>query len=150
MELNVRVAQAQDLPQLMALDAECFPQGNFDLEPAPAGEIEAGVEDGGVFVALSNDGIVGMLQLDKVSSNEWELLTLAITSSRRGQGVGKALMDRFLAELAQSPYLVAVSCLTSPNNLAMQDLLESYGFVQVGLISDYFGPGKHRLKFQLN
>jgi ribosomal protein S18 acetylase RimI-like enzyme len=150
MELNVRVAQAQDLPQLMALDAECFPQGNFDLEPAPAGEIEAGVEDGGVFVALSNDGIVGMLQLDKVSSNEWELLTLAITSSHRGQGVGKALMDRFLAELAQSPYLVAVSCLTSPNNLAMQDLLESYGFVQVGLISDYFGPGKHRLKFQLN
>lgn len=146
----MRVAQAQDLPQLMALDAECFPQGNFDLEPAPAGEIEAGVEDGGVFVALSNDGIVGMLQLDKVSSNEWELLTLAITSSRRGQGVGKALMDRFLAELAQSPYLVAVSCLTSPNNLAMQDLLESYGFVQVGLISDYFGPGKHRLKFQLN
>ena len=150
MELNVRVAQAQDLPQLMALDAECFPQGNFDLEPAPAGEIEAGVEDGGVFVALSNDGIVGMLQLDKVSSNEWELLTLAITSSRRGQGVGKALMDRFLAELAQSPYLVAVSCLTSPNNLAMQDLLESYGFVQVGLMADYFGPGKHRLKFQLN
>ncbi len=146
----MRVAQAQDLPQLMALDAECFPQGNFDLEPAPAGEIEAGVEDGGVFVALSNDGIVGMLQLDKVSSNEWELLTLAITSSHRGQGVGKALMDRFLAELAQSPYLVAVSCLTSPNNLAMQDLLESYGFVQVGLISDYFGPGKHRLKFQLN
>ena len=150
MELNVRVAQAQDLPQLMALDAECFPQGNFDLEPAPAGEIEAGVEDGGVFVALSNNGIVGMLQLDKVSSNEWELLTLAITSSHRGQGVGKALMDRFLAELAQSPFLVAVSCLTSPNNLAMQDLLESYGFVQVGLISDYFGPGKHRLKFQLN
>jgi ribosomal protein S18 acetylase RimI-like enzyme len=150
MELNVRVAQAQDLPQLMALDAECFPQGNFDLEPAPAGEIEAGVEDGGVFVAISNDGIVGMLQLDKVSSNEWELLTLAITSSHRGQGVGKALMDRCLAELAQSPYLVAVSCLTSPNNLAMQDLLESYGFVQVGLISDYFGPGKHRLKFQLN
>jgi ribosomal protein S18 acetylase RimI-like enzyme len=150
MELNVRVGQAQDLPQLMALDAECFPQGNFDLEPAPAGEIEAGVEDGVVFVALANDEIVGMLQLDKVSSNEWELLTLAITSSHRGQGVGKALMDRFLAELAQSPYLVAVSCLTSPNNLVMQDLLESYGFVQVGLISDYFGPGKHRLKFQLN
>jgi ribosomal protein S18 acetylase RimI-like enzyme len=59
-------------------------------------------------------------------------------------------MDKFLAELAQSPYLVAVSCLTSPNNLAMQGLLESYGFVQVGLMADYFGPGKHRLKFQLN
>jgi ribosomal-protein-alanine N-acetyltransferase len=150
MELNVRVAQVQDLPQLMALDAECFPQGNFDLEPAPAGEIEAGVEDGGVFVALSNEAIVGMLQVDKVSSNEWELLTLAITSSHRGKGIGKALMARFISELALSPYMVAVSCLTSPNNLAMQGLLEEYGFVQVGLLSDYFGPGKHRLRFQLN
>ena len=150
MELSVRVALASDLPALLRLDAECFPHGNIDLEPAPAGEIESGVKDGWVFVASFNPEIVGMLQLDKVSSNEWELLTLAITSSHRGQGVGKALMDRFLAELAQSPYLVAVSCLTSPNNLVMQDLLESYGFVQVGLISDYFGPGKHRLKFQLN
>ena len=150
MDLSINVAVASDLPALLSLDAECFPRGNIDLEPAPAGEIESGVKDGGVFVASFNSEIVGMLQLDKVSSNEWELLTLAITSSHRGQGIGKALMDRFLAELAQSPYLVAVSCLTSPNNLAMQGLLESYGFVQVGLMADYFGPGKHRLKFQLN
>lgn len=146
----MRVATTNDLPQLIALDAECFPHGNVDLEPAPAGEIEAGVEDGAMFVALSNQEIVGMLQLDKVSSNEWELLTLAIKGSHRGQGVGRSLMDRFLVELAQSPYLVAVTCLTSPNNLPMQGLLESYGFIQVGLLADYFGPGKHRLKFQLN
>lgn len=146
----MRVATTNDLPQLIALDAECFPHGNVDLEPAPAGEIEAGVEDGAMFVALSNQEIVGMLQLDKVSSNEWELLTLAIKGSHRGQGVGRSLMERFLVELAQSPYLVAVTCLTSPNNLPMQGLLESYGFIQVGLLADYFGPGKHRLKFQLN
>jgi ribosomal protein S18 acetylase RimI-like enzyme len=150
MELTVRVATASDLTQLIALDAECFPHGNLDLEPAPAGEIEAGVEDGAIFVALFNQEIVGMLQLDKVSSNEWELLTLAIKGSHRGQGVGRSLMERFLAELAKSPYLVAVTCLTSPNNLPMQGLLESYGFIQVGLLADYFGPGKHRLKFQLN
>lgn len=150
MELTVRIATVEDLPQLIALDAECFPHGNLDLEPAPPGELEAGVQDGGIFVALSDQKIIGMLQLDKVSSNEWELLTLAINGSHRGQGVGRALMDRFVAELAQSPYLVAVSCLTSPNNLPMQGLLESYGFIQVGLLADYFGPGKHRLKFQLN
>lgn len=150
MQLTVRLAEFEDLPDLLALDAECFPHGNIDLEPAPAGEIEAGVEGSGIFVASSENQIVGMLQLDKVSSNEWELLTLAITTSHRGQGVGRALMNRFLTELEQSPYLVAVACLTSPNNLAMQELLESFGFVQVGLLADYFGPGKHRLKFQLN
>ncbi len=150
MEIELRVANQSDLPDLIALDAECFPPGNSDLEPAPQGEIEAGVEEGNIFAAAVNQKVVGMLQLEKVSSNEWELLTLAITSGHRGQAIGKALMERLFVELSQSPYLVAVSCLTSPNNEAMQGLLESFGFVQVGLIPDYFGPGKHRLKFQLN
>jgi ribosomal protein S18 acetylase RimI-like enzyme len=150
MELKVVVAVPSDLPDLIALDAECFPKGNTDLEPAPAGEIETGVQDGGVFVAVADKIVVGMLQLDKVSSNEWELLTLAITSSHRSQGVGQALMEMFFVELSQSPYMVTVSCMTSPSNHAMQGLLESFGFVQVGLMENYFGPGKHRLKFQLN
>ena len=150
MHLIVRAAAAADLPSLLALDAECFPQGNSDLEPAPTGEIEAGVEYGGMLVAVAEGLVVGMLQFDKASSNEWELLTLAITKSHQGQGVGKALMERFLLELDRSPYLVAVSCMTSPKNLSMQGLLEHFGFVQVSLVSDYFGPGKHRLKFQLN
>jgi ribosomal protein S18 acetylase RimI-like enzyme len=150
MELSVRVAVPSDLADLIALDAECFPQGNSDLEPAPAGEIETGVQDGGVFVAVDHNLVVGMLQLDKISSNEWELLTLAITSSHRSQGVGQALMEMLFVELSQSPYMVTVSCMTSPSNHAMQGLLESFGFLQVGLMEDYFGPGKHRLKFQLN
>jgi [ribosomal protein S18]-alanine N-acetyltransferase len=150
MDYQLRLASEEDLPSLIALDQECFPPGNSDLEPAPLGEIEAGVQEGQIFVACVDEKIIGMLQIDKVSSNSWELLTLAITSSYRGKGVGKALLDRLFVELNHSPYLVAVSCVTSPNNLAMQALLESFGFLQVGLLSDYFGPGKHRLKFQLN
>jgi len=150
MEIELRVATEADLADLIALDAECFPPGNLDLEPAPPGEIEAGILGESIFVATANQAVVGMLQLEKVSSNEWELLTLAITASHRGQGIGKFLMQRLLFELSRSPYLVAVSCLTSPNNEAMQGLLESFGFVQVGLLAGHFGPGKHRLKFQLN
>lgn len=144
------MASEQDLPVLFALDSECFPEGNTDLEPAPPGEIEAGVKEGWIFVAEREGQIVGMLQFEKASSNEWELLTLAIKASHRGMGIGKQLVDRFFDELNTSPYLVSVGCVTSPNNLAMQGLLESFGFVQVGVLSDYFGPGKHRLKFQLN
>jgi ribosomal protein S18 acetylase RimI-like enzyme len=150
MEIEIRIATESDLPDLNSLDAECFPVGNPDLEPAPPGEISAGVQDETVFVATANQKVVGMLQIEKISSNEWELLSLAITATHRGQGVGQALMDRLFLELSRSPYLVAVSCLTSPNNESMQGLLESFGFVQVALIPDCFGPGKHRLKFQLN
>lgn len=150
MELLIRVATETDLPTLLALDADCFPKGNVDLEPAPPGEIEAGVREGWIFVAEHENQVIGMLQFEKASSNQWELLTLAIQEHARGKGVGKALIDRMFVELNTSPYLVAVGCVTSPNNLAMQGLLESFGFVQVGVLSDYFGPGKHRLKFQLN
>lgn len=140
----------QDLPRLYELDRECFPPGNVDLEPAPVGEIEEGVVSGCVFIASNQNQIVGMLQIDKASSNQWEILTLAVTASNRGIGVGKALMEKLFLELNKSPYLVAVSCLTSPNNLPMQGLLESFGFVQVGLMENHYGPGKNRLKFLLN
>lgn len=150
MEISVRIATIVDLPDLLALDLECFPKGNTDLEPAPPGEIEQGVADETVFVAVTAAQTIGMLQLERGSSNEWELLSVAITSSHRSSGVGQALMGQLLIELNKSPYLVAVTCLTSPNNLAMQGLLEKYGFLQVGMALDHFGPGKHRLRFQLN
>lgn len=150
MELEVRVANHSDLSSLLEIDRECFPAGNLDLEPAPEGEIESGVEQGFVFVATSAGKAIGMLQIDKLSSNSWELLTLAISASNRGQGVGRLLMKRLELELSTSPYLVAVTCLTSPRNLAMQSLLEDFGFIQVGLAENHYGPGKHRLRFQLN
>lgn len=150
MEFDVRVANQGDLSSLLALDSECFPAGNLDLEPAPVGEIEAGLEQGLVFVAERDGKVIGMLQIDKISSNSWELLTLAITAAWRGQGVAKALMRRLELELNRSPYLVAVTCLTSPRNLAMQSLLEAFGFIQVALAENHYGPGKHRLRFQLN
>ena len=62
MEIEIRVATESDLEDLLALDAECFPPGNSDLEPAPPGEIATGVQDQSIFVATANQKVVGMLQ----------------------------------------------------------------------------------------
>lgn len=149
MEVNIRIAKPADLPSLYFLDAECFPKGNLDLEPAPPGEIDTGVAEGWIFVAETSGEVIGMLQFEKADSTQWNLLTLAIGSQHRAKGVGKALLKRLVEELDRTAYLVTISCLTSPNNLAMQQLLESFGFFQVGLLLDHYGPGKDRLKFVL-
>ena len=150
MDIDIRIATAIDLPDLLELDAECFPSGHADLQPAAPGEIESGIQDKTIFVAMSRNKVVGMLQFEKISFDNWELLSLAITSAQRGRGIGKALLDTLFAELSRSPSLVTVSCLTSPNNGVMQGLLGSFGFVQVAVLPNHFGPGKHRLKLQLN
>jgi ribosomal protein S18 acetylase RimI-like enzyme len=150
MELTIRLASDSDIDALHALDAECFAPGQDDLEPAAKGEIEAGVKQQSTFVAISDQRVVGMLQLDKADSNRWELLTVGIASGYRAKGIGSKLMEVIQAELEKSPYLVSVSCVTAPSNLAMQALLERFGFIQMELLSNHFGVGKHRLRFQLN
>lgn len=150
MELTIRLATEADLDHLHALDAECFAPGQDDLEPATEGEIEAGVKQQSTFIAISGQKVIGMLQLDKTDSNHWQLLTVAITAEYRSKGVGSKLMGIIQAEIEKSPYLVTVSCVTAPSNLAMQTLLERFGFTQMELLSNHFGPGKHRLRFQLN
>jgi ribosomal protein S18 acetylase RimI-like enzyme len=150
MSIEIRLATKDDLPFLFDLDKECFPEGSSDLEPAPKGEIEAGVSNKNSFVAILNQNVIGMMQLGKTSSNDWELITLAITKNQRGSGLGKKFMKQLLEETQKSPYLVRVSCVTSPNNIAMQSLLEKNDFIQSELLSDYFGPGKNRLRFVLN
>ncbi len=146
---NIRLAISSDLPSIRALDSECFPQGNLDLQPAAAGELEEGIDQASTYVAEDSGDVVGMMQLDRRNESDWELLSLAITEKSRGQGLGKLLMRVLSSELQGFRVPVSVTCVTSPNNRAMQHLLEQFNFKKSDLLSDYFGPEKHRIRYQL-
>jgi ribosomal protein S18 acetylase RimI-like enzyme len=148
-EIKIRLALSSDLSDITALDSECFPEGSLDLQPAAEGELEDGILHESTFVAESSGGVVGMIQIERKDLANWELLALAITKSFRGKGVGKMLMDKFSSEIRDSIVPVSVTCVTSPNNMAMQKLLERFGFTKSELLIDHFGPKKHRYRYEL-
>lgn len=147
MDPSYRAAIASDLAALRALDKECFPAGRDDLEPAPEGELERGLESGSILVALVQQQVVGFLQYENFPQ-AIELLTLAITADFRDSGVGTNLMQKFLNFLKDSK-IQRIYCFTSPSNLAMQKLLAKFGFRNSGLVENHYGSGKHRLRFEL-
>lgn len=147
MQFQFRKANEADLEKIRLLDSECFPVGSLDLEPAAPGELEAGVQNGEILLALCDSEIVGMIQLHN-SSSDSELLSLAITKDFRGMGLGKSLMSQILNQWSTES--ASLTCVTSPNNLAMRALLESFGFLEQAEIRDHFGEGKHRLLYRLD
>ena len=145
----IRLALGSDLAAVSALDSECFPEGSLDLQPAAEGELEGGILKGSTFVAENSGRVVGMIQFDRTDPANWELLALAITQDFRGKGLGKLLMDKLSSEIRTSRWPVAVTCVTSPNNIPMQQLLEKFAFAKSELLIDHFGANKHRLRYEL-
>lgn len=144
MSLNIRTAEPADLPVILAVDRECFPEGREDLQPAPSGEIERGVATNKILLAELAGQPVGFLQHELSEIADLEVLSLAITAEARGHGVGNALLTHFLNSVGGQS---SIWCVTAPTNLAMRALLEKHGFVLSRSLPDYFGPGRHRVGY---
>jgi GNAT superfamily N-acetyltransferase len=87
MEITWHAGERTELRDLFAL-AEDSPQ-----------ELDAHIGEGRVLVARDGDQTIGYLQLiDSDATRERELRSLAVTEERQRQGVGRALIDRAIAE----------------------------------------------------
>lgn len=144
--LIVTLATESDLPRVLALDAECFPPGRPDLQPANSGELESGVEGSRIILARLGRETIGFLHSEFTEDGALEIVCLAVAERYRRQGVGRALLNHCLATaLDAAGRLPEIVVLTSPLNEAMLGLLFQHGFVGRSIRRDYFGPGRHRL-----
>jgi ribosomal protein S18 acetylase RimI-like enzyme len=103
--------------------------------------------DGTSFVAEGNDGeLVGFVCgfLSQAADDEAYIHFVGVDPEQRGEGLGRALYERFFDEVAANGRNV-VRCVTSPVNQRSVAFHESLGFEVERTVPDYDGPGEDRV-----
>jgi ribosomal protein S18 acetylase RimI-like enzyme len=102
--------------------------------------------DGTSFVAEDGDDLVGFLCgfLSQTNEAEAYIHFVGVAPERRGEGLGRALYERFFDEVRHHGRAV-VRCVTSPVNEESVPFHEALGFEVERVVPDYDGPGEDRV-----
>ena len=126
-----------DAPAVAALEAEVFAGDSPWSEAAYRAEIGAphtfyiGAFDGDELA-----GYAGLAMLGPRDDPEFEIHTIGVDASRRGEGIGRALMEHMLhtVDLLDGPCFLEVRV----DNAAAIALYESCGFFTAGVRKNYY------------
>ena len=102
--------------------------------------------EGTSFVAEDSDGrlvafLIGFLS--QTDADEAYIHFVGVTPEDRGDGLGRALYERFFEE-ARTNGRTVVRCVTSPVNEGSLAFHEAMGFEVERVVEDYDGPGEDR------
>ena len=103
--------------------------------------------EGTSFVAEdADDDLVGFVCgfLSQANEDEAYIHFVGVTPDQRGEGVGRALYERFFDEVRAHGRGI-VRCVTSPANRESVAFHESLGFEVDRVVEDYDGPGEDRV-----
>jgi [ribosomal protein S18]-alanine N-acetyltransferase len=86
--------------------------------------------------------------IGRVLGGEWELENMAVSDSRRRQGIGKMLLEEFLAA-SEMVGAKAIFLEVRESNFAARGLYESCGFVEKGRRQMYYAePAEDAILYQ--
>ena len=103
--------------------------------------------EGTSFVVDGEDGQLAGFLIGFLSQTEPEeayVHFVGVDPERRGEGIGRALYERFFAE-ARAHGRTVVRCVTSPVNEASVAFHRAMGFEIERVAEDYDGPGEDRV-----
>ncbi len=102
--------------------------------------LEAAIERGRLLAATDGGEVVGYLQLvDSGTPGEAELLSMAVAEPRQGQGIGRALAERAIAECrAEGVRTLLVA--TASADIGDLRFYQRLGFRMLGVERDAFTP----------
>lgn len=141
--LTTRGATEADLPELLRVDREVFPD-----EPYPYFVLRQHFDAHGDRILVLDDGecLHGYVLFVTTSDGYvcW-VLSLAVSADQRGRGLGRRLMLEVLRQLRRER-VHEVRLTVEPTNAAAIMLYRSLGFsAEGGVRRDYLGPGEDRL-----
>ena len=102
--------------------------------------------DGTSFVAEDGDELLGFLCgfLSQTAKDEAYIHFTGVSPGHRGEGLGRALYERFFDEVRGEGRIV-VRAVTSPTNEESVAFHEALGFEVERVVPDYDGPGEDRV-----
>ena len=103
--------------------------------------------EGTSFVAEDPDGeLLGFVCgfLSQTADDEAYIHFIGVTPEDRGDGLGRALYERFF-EAARASGRTSVRCVTSPVNQGSLAFHEAMGFQVERVVEEYDGPGEDRV-----
>lgn len=141
--LTLRGVTEADLPELLRVDREAFPE-----EPYPVFVLRqlCDIHGDRILVLDDGEGLLGYILFVNTSDGHvsW-IMSLAVTPHQQGRGLGRRLMVEALRRL-RSEHVHQVRLTVEPTNAAAIVLYRSLGFSSdEGVVKDYFGPGEDRL-----
>jgi ribosomal-protein-alanine N-acetyltransferase len=136
--MRIRRAKARDLPSILAAEKACFSR---DLAFPPE-TVSFLLDEATVLVA--EDGDVAGFVMGFVSGEWGKVVTLDVLPERRGEGLGRSLMEALEEELASGGVRAFLLEVAIENRGAIA-LYAKLGYAQAALLEDYYGPGKDAL-----
>jgi hypothetical protein len=148
--VRVRHAQTSDQRIVRWLDDVAFPLSSTDEQRAAPGELEAGIDAGEVTLLEVADEPIGYMHVDSSIDGCLYIRGMGVRPNAQWQTYGSQFSDHMLASAgADVRRRRAIITVTSPRNAAMLRILFGRGFAVRWALPDFFGPGRHRLGFQL-
>ena len=134
----IRLATADDLPALVALDKVCFGSSAWSTV-AWTTEFERLSEDRVILVADEGE-VVGyvVLLVPPVSLDVVELLRIAVTPGERRTGIGGQLMTAALSKCSGRTVLLEVAA----GNDSALGLYQAFGFEEISRRRGYYAGGE--------
>ena len=135
--MEIRKMTLEDLPQVMALERECF-QDHWDIE-AYRYEIEEN-SFSTMLVAVEHEELLGACGY-YILFEEGQITTIATNPAYRGRGIASTMMEVMLADM------VVHDCETCSlevrvHNEAAIHLYEKFGFITVNVRKGYYQDGE--------
>jgi ribosomal-protein-alanine N-acetyltransferase len=130
--IKIREMTAADVPQVAALEKECFQDPWSEKSIAEELDHEYSLW----LVAVENDQVLGYVG-SQTAMWETDMMNIAVAPSRRREGLGNILVTELIRELRNwGSNSLALEVRVS--NEPARALYESLGFHQVGLRKNYY------------
>lgn len=150
---RIRIAQPSDLPALVAIEKECFPEDAFSIRQIryyfrrsiPAGNMQI------LLLCDPAGDTAGAVCLCTPTRPGWRtarLFSIAVRPALQKQNLGDLLLADAEERARQCGYH-RIYAETRLDNTASRRLLARRGWRSIRALPDYYGPGADGMKWQL-